>query len=127
MILCHLSARNVAAIIYAILLQLSLALALPTGDYQASHIETRSGDQTLHLQSRQEPSASIDESSIPKIAGGAFGIVALGLIFGLGSASIAVYGSIEWRTRRDKKKQEKGQGDPEKKLDDSSSEKTTVR
>lgn len=128
MILCHLSTRNVAAIIYAILLQLSLALALPTGEYhQASRIETRSGVQTLHLQSRQEPSASIDESSIPKIAGGAFGIVALGLIFGLGSASIAVYGSIEWRTRRDKKKQEKGQGDPEKKLDDSSSEKTTVR
>lgn len=128
MILCHLSIRNVAAIIYAILLQLTLALALPTGEYpQESRIETRDSIQTLHLQSKREPEASIDSSSIPKIAGGAFGIVALGLIFGLGSASIAVYGSIEWRTRRDKKKQEKGQVDPEKKLDDSSSEKSTIR
>lgn len=127
MILCHLSIRNVAAIIYAILLQLTLALALPAGEYhQASRIETRDSIETLHLQIKREE-ASIDSSSIPKIAGGAFGIVALGLIFGLGSASIAVYGSIEWRTRRDKKKQEKGQVDPEKKLDDSSSEKTTIR
>lgn len=127
MILCHLSIRNVAAIIYAILLQLTLALALPAGEYhQASRIETRNSIETLHLQIKREE-ASIDSSSIPKIAGGAFGIVALGLIFGLGSASIAVYGSIEWRTRRDKKKQEKGQVDPEKKLDDSSSEKTTIR
>lgn len=128
MILCHLSIRNVAAIIYAILLQLTLALAFPTGDYhQGSQIETRDSIQTLHLQSKREPEASIDSSSIPKIAGGAVGIVALGLIFGLGSASIAVFGSLEWRTRRDKKKQEKGQADPEKKLDDSSSEKTTIR
>lgn len=128
MILCHLSIRNVAAIIYAMLLQLSLALALPSGDYhQASRIETRSSIQTLHLQAKREPEASIDSSSIPKIAGGAVGIVALGLIFGLGSASIAVFGSLEWRTRRDKKKQEKGQADPEKKLDDSSSEKTTIK
>lgn len=128
MILCHLSIRNVATIIYAILFQLTLALALPTGDYpQASRIETRDSIQTLHLQVKREPEASIDSSSIPKIAGGAVGIVALGLIFGLGSASIAVFGSLEWRTRRDKKKQEKGQADPEKKLDDSSSEKTTIR
>lgn len=128
MILCHLSIRNVAAIIYAILLQLTLALALPAGDYpQAPGIETRDSIQTLHLQVKREPEASIDSSSIPKIAGGAVGIVALGLIFGLGSASIAVFGSLEWRTRRDKKKQEKGQADPEKKLDDSSSEKTTIR
>lgn len=128
MILCHPTIRNVAAIIYAILLQLNLALALPTGEYhQASRIETRNSVQTLHLQIKRQSEASIDSSSIPKIAGGAFGIVALGLIFGLGSASIAVYGSIEWRTRRDKKKQEKGQVDPEKKLDDSSSENTTIR
>lgn len=126
MILCHLSIRNVIAIIYAILLQFTLALALPTGDYtRASQIESRSSVQTLHLPSKREE--QIDSSSIPKIAGGAVGIVALGLIFGLGSASIAVFGSLEWRTRRDKKKQEKGQVDPEKKLDDSSSEKTTIR
>lgn len=128
MILCHLSTRNVVTIIYAILFQLSLALALPTGEYhQASRIETRDSIQTLHLQVKREPELSVDSSTIPKIAGGAFGIVALGLFFGLGSASIAVYGSIEWRTRRDKKKQEKGHTDPEKKLDDSSSEKTTIR
>ena len=128
MILCHLSIRNVAAIIYTMLLQLSLSLALPTGEHhQASRIETRDSIQTLHLQAKREPELSVDSSSIPKIAGGAFGIVVLGLIFGLGSASIAVYGSLEWRTRRDKKKQEKGQTDPEKKLDDSSSEKTTIR
>lgn len=123
MILCHLSIRNVAAIIYAILLQLSLTLALPTGDY--NQIEARSSVQTLHLQTKREE--QIDSSSIPKIAGGAVGIVALGLIFGLGSASIAVFGSLEWRTRRDKKKQEKGEVNQEKKLDDSSSEKTTIR
>lgn len=128
MILCHLSIRNVATIVYAILLQITLALALPTGDYdQASRIETRGSVETLHLQIKREPELSVDSSSIPKIAGGAFGIVALGLIFGLGSASIAVWGSIEWQTRRDKKKQEKGQADPEKKLDDSSSENTTIR
>ncbi|KAG6368934.1 hypothetical protein INS49_003152 [Diaporthe citri] len=125
MILCHLSIRNVTTIVYAILLQITLALALPTGE--ASRIETRGGVETLHLQIKREPELSVDSSSIPKIAGGAFGIVALGLIFGLGSASIAVFGSLEWRTRRDKKKQEKGQTDPEKKLDDSSSENTTIR
>ncbi|KAG8157391.1 hypothetical protein KVR01_012775 [Diaporthe batatas] len=126
MILCHLSIRNVVAIIYTILLQLTLVAALPTGDYnQASQIDARSGIQTLHLQTKREE--QIDSSSIPKIAGGAVGIVALGLIFGLGSASIAVYGSLEWRTRRDRKKQEKGQVIQEKKLDDSSSENTTIR
>jgi hypothetical protein len=125
MILCHLSIRNIVAILYAILLQLTLALALPTGDYTgALQLDGRSSVQPLDLPSKREE--QIDESSIPKIAGGAFGIVALGLIFGLGSASIAVFGSIEWQTRRDKKRQEKGQLDPEKKLDDSSSEKTTT-
>ncbi|KAJ0121987.1 hypothetical protein J7T55_002498 [Diaporthe amygdali] len=127
MLLSHLSIRNVAAIIHVILFQLTFALALPTGQYnQASQIETRQVAETLHLQIKREPELSIDSSSIPKIAGGAFGIVALGLIFGLGSASIAVFGSIEWRVRRDKKKQEKGQVNQEK-LEDSSSEKTTIR
>lgn len=127
MLLSHLSIRNVAAIIHVILFQLTFALALPTSQYnQASQIETRQVAETLHLQIKREPELSIDSSSIPKIAGGAFGIVALGLIFGLGSASIAVFGSIEWRVRRDKKKQEKGQVNQEK-LEDSSSEKTTIR
>ncbi|KAI3393413.1 hypothetical protein diail_4281 [Diaporthe ilicicola] len=126
MLLCHLSIRNVAAIIQVILLQLTLALALPTGDYDpASRIETRHSVQTLHLRTKRDSESSIDSSSIPKIAGGAFGIVALGLIFGLGSASIAVLGSLEWQTRR-AKKQEKQQGDQEKQSD-SSSENTTIR
>lgn len=124
--LCHLSIRNVVAIIYAILFHLAVALALPTGDYaQAPQIESRSSVETIHLQTKREE--QIDSSSIPKIAGGAVGIVALGLIFGLGSASIAVFGSLEWRTRRDKKKQEKSEVTQEKRLDDSSSEKTTIR
>ncbi|POS76459.1 hypothetical protein DHEL01_v205146 [Diaporthe helianthi] len=123
MILCHLSTRNVVAIIYAILLQLTLVVALPTGVHnQASRIESRSSVETLHLHLQTKREEQIDSSSIPKIAGGAVGIVALGLIFGLGSASIAVFGSLEWRTRREKKKQEKGEVTQEKKLDDSSSE-----
>lgn len=126
MILCHFSIRNAVTIICAILFHLTLVVALPTGEYnQASRIESKSSVETLHLQIKREE--QIDSSSIPKIAGGAVGIVALGLIFGLGSASIAVFGTIEWRTRRDKKKQEKGEVTQEKKLDDSSSEKTTIR
>lgn len=70
--------------------------------------------QTIHwgLHNKRE----LGSDAIPKIAGGAVGIVALGLILGLGSASIAVFGSIEWQAYREKKEKKQDEQAMEEKV-----------
>ncbi|KUI70077.1 hypothetical protein VM1G_06559 [Cytospora mali] len=106
MILCHLSIRNVLAIIQIVLLQSALCLALPTVNHiSTSRAETENIVQTIQWDTPSK--RALGSNVIPKIAGGAVGIVAFGLICGLGSASIAVFGSVEWQAFRGKGKEEK--------------------
>lgn len=56
---------------------------------------------------------AIDSSAVGGIAGGAIGLILLALIIGLGAASIAVLGSLEWREWRGKKEEGKGEGEGE--------------
>lgn len=111
MISCRLSIWNAICIIQVLLLQVTLGLALPTVNSEStSHIETRDV-QTIQWDAHSK--RALETSSIPQIAGGAVGIVAFGLIFGLGSASIAIFGSIEWQGYLRSRKEAK-QGDGEK-------------
>lgn len=107
MIPYQLSIRNVVAVIQILLLHLAMGVALPTPNKNPTspQLETRDAAQTIHwgVHNRR----ALESSAIPKIAGGAVGIVAFGLILGLGSASIAVFGSIEWQAYRGKKKEDR--------------------
>lgn len=98
------STRHVNSIIYFLLSQISLALSLPVEqDAAAQHKQTRAAHLTTHLSRR---AASISSSTISAIGGGVFGLIFLALVIGLGSASIAILGSPEWKEFR-------GQKDPE--------------
>lgn len=79
---------------YIILLwQISLVSALPTNN------DRRSGD--IDARDISTPDLS---GAAGKIGGAAFALILLSLGFGLGAASIALFGSIEWREFRDRKK-----------------------
>lgn len=106
MILCHLSIRNVVEVIQILLLQITLGHALPTVKHKpTAEFEAQNSVQTVYWDHHNK--RALGNDAIPKIAGGAVGIVAFGLILGLGSASIAVFGSVEWQGYRGKKKEEK--------------------
>lgn len=76
-----------------LLWQISLTSALPVNN------ERRSG----HFDAR-DISAPDLSGAAGKIGGAAFALILLSLGFGLGAASIAIFGSIEWREFRDRKK-----------------------
>lgn len=78
-----------------LLSKISLVLALPaSNDRRVGYIDTRA-------------IAAPDLSGAAgTIGGAAFGLIVLSVGFGLGAASIAILGSIEWREFRDRKKPE---------------------
>lgn len=73
---------------YLILCHVSLALALPTNN-------------SLHIRAGSTPDLS---GAAGKIAGAAFALILISFGFGLGAATIAIAGSIEWREFRDRNK-----------------------
>lgn len=79
---------NFITILNLILCQISLAVALPTNN-------------DLRVRAVSAPDIS---GAAGKIGGAAFGLILLSLGFGIGAASIAIAGSIEWREFRDRKK-----------------------
>lgn len=79
--------HSIVTIFYLLLCQLSLAAALPARN-----------DLTARA---NKPDLS---GATGKIAGAALGLIVISLGFGLGSATIAVLGSVEWREFRDRKK-----------------------
>lgn len=95
------STQNIAILFQTLLFYATLALSLPTN---------RDGSATQQIHSkRATPSVSISSSAVGGIAGGAVGLILLSLFIGLGAASIAVIGSLEWREWRGKKEEGKGQ------------------
>lgn len=54
----------------------------------------------------RETSATDLSGAAGKIAGAAFALILVSLAFGLGAATIAIMGSVEWREFRDRKKPE---------------------
>lgn len=96
MSLCLQPAQNLITVFHIILLaHISVVLALPTNnERRAGGIDGRAID---------TPDLS---GAAGKIGGAAFGLIVLSLGFGLGAASIAILGSIEWREFRDRKKPE---------------------
>lgn len=76
-----------------LLWQVSLASALPTNnDRRSANIDAR------------DISTPDLSGAAGKIGGAAFALILLSLGFGFGAASIAIFGSIEWREFRDRKK-----------------------
>lgn len=96
------SLRNILTIIYALLYQVTPALGLPPSHYADSRqLPAARASQTAHLQSKR---AGIPSSAAGLIGGGAFALILLALVIGLGSASVAILGSTEWRELLDRKK-----------------------
>lgn len=127
MIPCHPSLRHVVAVIHMFLLQLALGLALPTVDQDpTTQVGTR--DSTHKIRRGPHSRRDFDESDIKKLAGGAVAIVVFGLICGLGSASIAVFGSVEWdnfrRQRKEKKQEKRPEEGKEESIDSNTEEKS---
>lgn len=92
--LCLRPLQNLTTAFHIILLsQISLVLALPANN------DRRSG--SIDARAIAAPDLS---GAAGKIGGAAFGLVVLSLGFGLGAASIAILGSLEWREFRDRKK-----------------------
>lgn len=86
--------QALTTIFHTILLwQISLASALPTNN------DRRSGE--IDARDISTPDLS---GAAGKIGGAAFALILLSLGFGFGAASIAIFGSIEWREFRDRKK-----------------------
>lgn len=105
-------ARNIAVIIQIVLLYATLALSLPTNpDVSTQQIHNRAVDEAFHTFIKR--GISINSSAVGGIAGGAVGLILLSLFIGLGAASIALLGSLEWGEWRGKPKEgesEKGKG-----------------
>lgn len=84
--------------------QLSLALSLPTGDFTQGALKTTTTQKIPQTQHEKRESA-IPSSAAGLVAGGAVALVFIALCIGLGAASIALFGSLEWGEFRDKKKE----------------------
>lgn len=91
---------NLTAILLLLLSQLSLAAALPTPHHLLDQLHTRA-----------VPDLS---SASGKIAGGVFALILISLLFGLGAATVAIKGSVEWREFRDRNKPRLPAADEEK-------------
>lgn len=101
--------RTILTIIYALLYQATPVLSLPSGRHAAVwHIPEARTPQSLHFQSKR---AALPSSAYGIIGGGAVGLVLLALVIGLGSASIAILGSTEWREFVDRKKPKPAEGE----------------
>lgn len=109
--LLHLSSpRDVTTIIYLLLSQAVLAWGLPV---------TQDGPLLGEIESRAPPAGAVlhtpskralSSTAVKAIGGGVVGLVLLALIIGLGSASVAILGSTEWREFRDRNKPKEDKG-----------------
>lgn len=97
-------ARKIAIIFQFSLLYATVALGLPT-NRDVSTQQTRSTAVDKALSTLSKRGISINSSAIGGIAGGAVGLILLSLFIGLGAASIALLGSLEWREWRGKNKE----------------------
>lgn len=101
------SIRTTAIIFQALLFHSTLVLSLPTSrDVPTQQTHTRAADEAARPISKRAVS-----SAVGGIAGGALGLILLALIIGLGAASIAILGSLEWGEWRGKKKEGKGESE----------------
>lgn len=92
-------ARNISAVLFQTLLfYTTLAASLPITTTHR-HVASRSSPPPIN----KRADINIDSSAIGGIAGGVIGLILLSLVIGLGAASIAVLGSLEWREWRGKK------------------------
>lgn len=96
--------QNVTTFIFSLLWHINLALSLPTYHLEAKDVERRPPG-GHHINNKRDPKISVSGAA-GAIAGGVVGLVALALIIGLGSASIALCGSTEWSEIRGKKKED---------------------
>lgn len=108
-------AQNTAIIFQIFLFYTTLALGLPTSrDVPTQQTHTKAVDEIPRASSKRAD-ISINSSAIGGIAGGAIGLILLSLFIGLGAASIAILGSLEWREWRGKKE---GEDQSEKKVEE---------
>lgn len=115
------SPRNVATIIYILLSQIALALSLPIdqNEHAGNHLRENEPRAPPAPHSVQPPTkrAALSGSAVGAIGGGAVGLILLALVIGLGSASIAILGSLEWgefRGRKTKPEEQQAGADAEK-------------
>lgn len=108
-------AQNIAIIFQICVFYTTLALGLPTSrDVSTQPTHTKDVNEIPRALSKRAD-ISIDSSAIGGIAGGAIGLILLSLFIGLGAASIAILGSLEWREWRGKKE---GEDQSEKKVEE---------
>ncbi|KAF3764140.1 hypothetical protein M406DRAFT_330491 [Cryphonectria parasitica EP155] len=92
--------------VFLLLSHITLALSMPT-----YHLATRETKNNAVHDAHSYSKRAINLSSIKStLAGGAAGLVILALVIGLGAASIAILGSIEWAEFRGKNKKEAQKG-----------------
>lgn len=103
------SPRNVATIIYILLSQIALAFSLPVDQHESSLHENEARAPHSHTVQPLTKRAALSSSAVGAIGGGAVGLILLALVIGLGSASIAILGSLEWGEFRDRKKPQEEQ------------------
>ncbi|PSR80794.1 hypothetical protein BD289DRAFT_484772 [Coniella lustricola] len=106
-----LSALVVVLVLHA---QLTVALTVPTHGRYTTKASYRSIPQASPHSHAKRLDISVSSNVAGKVAGGAAGLVILSLVLGLGSASIAVLGSVEWAELRGKNKPEQQQAGDEK-------------
>lgn len=104
--------KRIVSITYVLFFQIVLALTLPIQEHQWTRELGTRGAEATPLQNKRAIS-----SAAGAIGGGAVGLILLALFIGLGSAAIAIIGSIEWREFRDRKKPRQTKGDEEKARD----------
>lgn len=96
-------ARNISAVLFQTLLfYTTLAASLPITTTTTTHRHVASSSSPPPPINKRAD-INIDSSAIGGIAGGVIGLILLSLVIGLGAASIAVLGSLEWREWRGKK------------------------
>lgn len=107
------STRNIAIALHILFFHATLGLSLPTNHNDPSHpAHTRAVDEA----SRATISKRAISSAVGGIAGGVIGLILLSLFIGLGAASIAILGSLEWGEWRGKTPEDK-KGDGEKNIE----------
>lgn len=101
-------ARNISAVLsQTLLFYTTLAASLPITTTSTTtthrHVPSSSSSSSPPPPINKRADINIDSSAIGGIAGGVIGLILLSLVIGLGAASIAVLGSLEWREWRGKK------------------------
>lgn len=119
--------NNIGSIIHILFFHTALVSSWPITHgthHESTHqIETRTAQAAHTINKRLD--IQINSSVIGGIAGGAIALIAIALIIGLGAASIAISGSLEWNEWRGKKMPEEAgarKGPPDSDDSDSDSD-----